>query len=279
MKQLTPDSGDRIRALFAKYPPAISEFTFSNLMMWRHSRPLFLEEIEGTSVFIVEENGERVLFGGPLGPAPLHEILNKLPVTKAIRCPYPARPIPNWRFSSSPADADYVYKVSDLLHYPGRRYRRKRQLMRGCLRRAACQWIPITETLIPECLAFQEKLVEMTQPDGGQLEEYEASATLLKEWTHFNAFGGAIKIEGRIEAMMAASRLNSTTAVGHIEKINPHIHGLSSLLFHWFAKEMLQDFSDYNVEQDLGLAGLRTAKSRFKPDHMVVKCSGKKLDT
>jgi len=39
-----------IEAYFRRYKPEISEFTFTNLFVWRVARPLFIAEAEGSMV-------------------------------------------------------------------------------------------------------------------------------------------------------------------------------------------------------------------------------------
>jgi len=274
MRRLGFQHAGHVRSLFEQYPPFFSEFTFSNLMMWSDQRPTYFEKIDETTQFYVEEEGELVAFGAPFGPAGMHEILPKLSVKKASGVPLPEKPISGWKFSVEPGDADYVYRVSDLVEYPGRKYRRKRQLMRGCLSRYDCQYETLTEEVVPECLDLQKKIIERRAPDEEQMREHEAARFLMTHFSRFHSFGCVIRVDGSVEGVMIASLLNQTTAVAHIEKINADIHGLSALLHHWFAKKGLQNYQYLNVEQDLGVPGLRESKERFKPDHMVVKYTG-----
>jgi len=273
MKPLTLKDAEFVRKIFEKYPPVFSEFTFSNLMMWREQRPTYIQEINGTVQFLIEAP-ELIAFGPTFGP---HEILPQLPVRKIIRTSLPAEELPGWQFAPAADDADYVYKVSDLVHYHGHRYHRKRQLMHGCSKRYECTYEPLTLDLIPECLDLQKRIIQMTPPTESQLREHRAARRLLTEFAHFHYFGGVIRIEDTVEGFMVASRLNATTAVGHVVKSNPEIHGISALLHHWFAEKALPDFTYFNVEQDLGIPGLRESKERFIPDHMVVKYTGLKL--
>jgi len=245
-------------------------------MMWSEQRPTFVVQIQDTYQFLIEDPN-LVAFGPPFGPLEFHEMLPKLPITKVIRTSLPQTKIPGWSFVSSPNDADYVYTVSDLAHYPGHKYHRKRQLMNGCLNRYECVYEDLTTDIIQECFDLQKRIIQLTSPDDSQLQEHKAAHYLLNHFSHFHFFGGVIRIHGQVEGLMIASRLNDNTAVGHVEKTNPEIHGISALLHHWFAKKTLPGFEFFNVEQDLGSPGLRDCKQRFIPDHMVVKYTGLKV--
>ena len=39
-----------VEAYLQRYPPEISELTFTNLFVWRTSRPVFIAEVEDSSV-------------------------------------------------------------------------------------------------------------------------------------------------------------------------------------------------------------------------------------
>ena len=77
---------------------------------------------------------------------------------------------------------------------------------------------------------------------------------------------------------MVGEPLNPTTFVGHIGKAERTKHGLYQLLDHTFAERVAASYSYLNLEQDLGLEGLQTAKERLHPAQMVVKWSGQRTN-
>jgi hypothetical protein len=102
------------------------------------------------------------------------------------------------------------------------------------------------------------------------LEDYAIHQAL----THFEELdyqGGAIQIDGKIEAFSLGEPLNADTAVIHIEKANPDIPGLYSAINQYFCTNAWSDMEWINREQDLGIEGLRNAKESYHPHHMVNK--------
>ena len=83
--------------------------------------------------------------------------------------------------------------------------------------------------------------------------------------------GGAVVVDGRIEAFAIGERLNPATAVVHFEKANPEMRGMYQLINQWFVRNELSDYMYVNREQDLGIEGLRKAKESYHPHHMVRK--------
>ncbi len=270
IKPLTFNDRNLINGYFSRYPPIFSECTFSNLFIWGEDRPTSFCEIEGTLIFLIEEH---VIFGPPIGPLPIDEIVPRLPfdASKAVRTTLPSNmKALDWTFKTSPENADYVYLVSELKDLPGSKFQKKRQLVRGCLSRYECAYEPLDSSNRDECLD------QYRSAGSRHASERHAVERLFKHYNQFDVFGGAIRIEGRIEGFMIAKALNPSTAVGHAEWTNHKFHGLSELMHHWMAKYSLENFSYLNLEQDLGISGLREAKRRFRPDHMVVKWEGRK---
>jgi hypothetical protein len=92
--------------------------------------------------------------------------------------------------------------------------------------------------------------------------------------THLNALpieGGAILIDGKVQAFALGELLNSQMAVVHIEKANPNFHGVYPMINKEFSAQRWSNIPFINREQDLGDPGLRRAKESYDPDHLVEK--------
>jgi hypothetical protein len=65
--------------------------------------------------------------------------------------------------------------------------------------------------------------------------------------------------------------LNAETAVIHIEKADPDIHGLFAVINQRFVREQWASVPWINREQDLGEENLRKAKLSYQPARLVEK--------
>lgn len=101
--------------------------------------------------------------------------------------------------------------------------------------------------------------------------EWEAIKKLLQHVERLQVQGGTILIDGKVEAFTIGERLNQTTAVVHIEKANPKIPGLYSVINQQFCEHAWKDIPYINREQDLGDEGLRRAKLSYHPDRLIEK--------
>jgi hypothetical protein len=67
--------------------------------------------------------------------------------------------------------------------------------------------------------------------------------------------------------------LNDQTAVVHIEKANPEVPGLYPIINQQCTEKCWDEVMYINREQDLGLPGLREAKTSYHPHHFAEKFS------
>jgi len=271
------------------YPPEISEHTFTNLFIWQPYRPILFAEIGRSLVFLVkaaQEKGKFILFGPPAGAISIPEVFSVFgeEITGAVRIPdTAAENIPASDFGVNPDrdNADYVYRVVDLAELAGRRYAKKRNHIKQCLSTHACEYVPITAELIAECETMQENWCN-TRDCGrnpGLCNEANAIAETFAHFNEFELLGGAVRVDGTIQAFAIAEELHPGTAVWHFEKAMADIPGLGQLINQWFSKYTLAGFDFANREQDLGIPGMRQAKESYYPHHMVLKnCISRSLD-
>jgi hypothetical protein len=265
-----------------RYPPLISEYTFSNLFVWRHSHPVQWCVLDGALCILRKD--EELAFYPPVGEGDVAEMAEKLfEYARSLAVSPRMIKVPKTLIDSFGADGfsiqpqrehfDYVYRRTDLADLPGRPFSAKRNLINKCLKSYAITYAPITEDTIGQCLSLQTDWCDVRQcnrfPDLAN--EFEAIKEMFSNYRELELIGGAISLEGSIQAFAVGERLNENTAVIHFEKANPDVTGLYQLINKEFVTEALGDFEYVNREQDLGNEGLRKAKLSYHPDHFVEK--------
>lgn len=265
-----------------KYPPEISEHTFTNLFVWRKFRPVYFTEIDDSLLFFIErENNweqEFILFGPPVGNISVDDILEsrELKITGAIR--FTEKTIKafrkNWISLEDDRDnSDYLFRVIDLATLSGRKFSRKRNHIKRCLDAYDCIYEEMSEEKVDEVKEMHERwcISRACFNDPDLMKEYEAVREALDNFRLLGLTGGLIMINGRVEAFAIAEKLSPGIAVWHFEKAMREFHGLNQLITHWFAKYGLDDYEYVNREQDLGIPGLRKAKLSYFPDYILKK--------
>jgi len=271
-----------VTSYLRRYPPEISELTFTNLFVWRSSRPIWLSEIGDSIVFTVDLHGNgsttKTILGPPIGEASPLTVPEALDIELGgfVRIPEEtANTLSNagLNVETDRNNWDYVYGVSDLSGLKGRRYHKKRNLIKQCLAAYNCEYEPITLEHITACLDMQDRWCQARDcgKDPGLCNEYVAIRETFAHYEPLRLVGGSIRIDGKIQAYALGEELNPGTAVCHFEKAMPGIQGLSQLINQWFSMHTLAGFEFVNREQDLGIPGLRQAKESYHPHHMVHK--------
>jgi hypothetical protein len=171
------------------------------------------------------------------------------------------------------AQSDYIYLTEDLIKLEGRKYHRKRNHIKQFKEKYSYQYIPLTSEWISECLRLETEWCDLRHCEAipGLLNE---SIAIKEAFTHFEELGlkgGAILINGKVEAFTLGDPLNPETVVIHIEKANPAYEGLYSLINQAFLENEWSGYTYVNREQDLGEEGLRKAKESYFPNHMINK--------
>ncbi|MBU0729539.1 MAG: DUF2156 domain-containing protein [Proteobacteria bacterium] len=285
MKSLKPISLDTLpifSSYLEKYPPEISEQTFTNLFVWRKSRPVWFTEICGSMIILISSAGyekeEKIILGPPIGPASLTEVIEciQFPLKGAIRIPakhFPSHENNQLQPRQDRDNWDYVYKTSDLAGLAGRQFSKKRNHIKQCLQNYDCEYESISRTNLDECIQMQKTWCHSRKcgQNPGLCTEYIAINEALRHFDTLTMTGGAIRVDGAIQAYTLGERLNPETAVCHFEKALPGVNGLWQLINQWFAQYALGEFKYINREQDLGIPGLRQAKESYYPDHFVEK--------
>ncbi|MFC1837790.1 DUF2156 domain-containing protein [Thermodesulfobacteriota bacterium] len=282
-RPLTLNDRDLVTEYLHRYPPEISEHTFTNLFIWQPSRPIFFTEVDNALVFLVKAVGgeeQYILYGPPVGNGRLSDILSDLgsdgSIIGAVRIPekHTGNLLPAKFIVTEDRDnADYVYKISDLAELAGRRFSKKRNKIKQCLEKHICDYVPITTELITECETMQDNWCRSRDcgRNPGLCNEANAVAETFAHFEDFGLIGGAIRVDGSIQAYAIAEELHPGTAVWHFEKAMADIPGLGQLINQWFSRHGLSGFAYVNREQDLGVPGLRQAKQSYFPHHMVEK--------
>ena len=278
MRPLSLDDRQPVTEYLKRFPPEISELTFTNLYAWRHSRPIWVDEFRESLLFFAETKTGLAILGNPVGLVSLPEVFTEYTSRIAGADRFPKERLPDVALNRAMVvedrdNADYVYRREDLATLAGRHFTKKRNHINQCLAAYKCQYEMITEETVPECLAMQDRwcAARDCKTEPGLCGEYRAIVETLQNYREFPLTGGAIRIDGTIEAFAVGERLNPSTAEWHFEKAMPHFHGLGQLINQWFTRENLAEFTYVNREQDLGIPGLRKAKESYFPDHLVEK--------
>ena len=166
---------------------------------------------------------------------------------------------------------DYIYRASDLAELSGKKYLTIRhqlnQFQRTCLPLVE----PITKDDVKDVLDFLDKWCDWKDCDSDPVLANEKEAVLfaIAHYDELKLSGLVVKVDGKVGAMSIFEGLNKDTALVHFEKGLPDCKGIYRAINAETARILAKDFVYINRESDMGVAGIREAKTRYHPDHMV----------
>ncbi len=266
-----------------RYPPEVSELTFTNLFVWRRSRPVRLFGGGAAVLLLAEAEGGFASLGGPVGEMSLPQALEALRGA-GLEAPLLAfERVPESALSGLATSGlepqedrdqfDYVYRRADLAELRGRHLHGKRNMAQRCLAAHECSIEPIGAQHLAEVAGMLDRWCAARNcgVDPGLCDEYRAIRQLLEHYEQLDVTGAAVRVDGAVQAFSMGEALSPDTAVIHVEKAMPDIEGLYQVMNQWFCRDQLGGFDYVNREQDLGVPGLRKAKLSYHPHHMVKK--------
>lgn len=284
-KELTIEDKPLFDHLFTRFPPQISEFTYTNLFIWRYCYQFNISRLQNF-LCLLSRPGENSFFFPPIGEGDVIEcyqhlllyLIGKTTFPKIVRVPEAVVGQIDWKSTGMKAEldrgqCDYVYLVQDLIELKGRKYHRKRNHIKQFQGKYSFQYIPLTPEWISQCLQLETEWCDLRHCEAspGLLNE---SSAIKEAFTHFEELGvkgGMILINGKVEAFTLGDPLNSESVVIHIEKANPAYEGLYPTINQAFLEHEWSGLTYVNREQDLGEEGLRKAKESYFPHHLVNK--------
>ena len=264
----------------AQDPPATSELTFTNLFMWRHLyQPAWT--VDQDCLLVVMSPPDTPPFAlPPVGTGDKARACLGLAqaVGRVERAPKELAELMSrghgWTATPTPEHHDYVYLRQDLVELKGKRYHGQKNHLNKFLRQTGHTYRPIDQELVECVLEMQENWCKLRdcENDPGLAHEDRAVFEALKHYEDLGYQGGALLINERVEAFTLGEKLSPDTAVIHLEKANASIPGLYTAINQMFAENGFDQQVEFlNREQDLGVPGLRKAKTSYHPHHLVEK--------
>ncbi len=285
-KPLELEDRDLFRKILWADQPETTEWTFTNLFIWRGQYKLqWSLHKDSLFVFSTAKPDDWYAFQ-PMGPARVEAvrfILEWLRDERKTKNPRieraDARLVKEIEgagtFETTPQRAhfDYVYRTPDLIQLAGRKYHGKRNHINKFRSSHPFTYAALEPAHIDQCLDLTGKWCEWRRcpEDMSLMNEWDAVREALTNFGELSLEGGVILIDGRVAAFALGEMLNERTAVIHVEKADPKIPELYTMINQQFCEHRWADVPYVNREQDLDDPGLRQSKLSYQPDHLVEK--------
>jgi hypothetical protein len=267
---------------YALYPQTHSENAFTNMVCWNHFmhyRYAYVSEnviISRTAVGVTRYHPPI----GPRNPALMHELLRlAFDVGDDTPLIYIDPDTVQWIHEIDPDlvlvpdrnHFDYVYRALDLAELHGKKYLKIRSQINKFRKNYRHTVEPITPENRGEIMEFLVKWCESKRCNDNFILAHEVEAVFyaVEHFTKLPLRGLLIRINSQVAAISLFERLNANTALIHFEKGLPEYDEIYKVINAETAAVLASEVEYINRESDLGIIGLRKAKLRYHPNHMV----------
>lgn len=254
----------------------ISEFTFSNLYLFRHVYGYAVSSLPGGGIAISGSKEGKRFFYLPccFPPADVfdelmrnHDYMKNMSAGQAEkrRVELESR---GYLVQEDRDNFDYLYRRTDLAELSGREYHKKRNLVNGFVSNYECAQKPLRKDNVGDAVAVLDGWRESKEVEG----DYRAAREGLELFRELGMRGALYYIEGKpvgwcLGEPLAKGRMFAV----HFEKALDSFRGIYQFINQAFAQSLPAYFTLINREQDLGNEGLRQAKMTYRPSGFVMK--------
>ncbi|MHA1474931.1 MAG: DUF2156 domain-containing protein [Promethearchaeota archaeon] len=284
-KPITMEDRIIFNTYFDKYQPEISEFTFTNLYMWRNHYQFRWTVHENQLILISTKESNKISAFPPLGDDLMSSLdflsnISKKSDLKLELIRFPESNLEklkktdiNHEIIEERGNWDYVYDRNDLVALPGKPYANFRKKLNRFKRQFQWSYEQLNETLIDSILNMQDEWcgIRACYDDESLNEENLGIHEIFTNWKDLKFEGGVIKVDGNIVAYTLAEMLNKDTIVVHVEKANPEFNGAYQAVAQQYYDKLDESIKFINREQDLGDPNLRKAKEHYHPIRYIKK--------
>lgn len=177
-----------------------------------------------------------------------------------------------------PERYDYICLREKIIALEGKEMRPKRQHLYQFPRfYPNHEYRPLEPGLFPECLQLLQQWSDNAEAIGhlqgadSKVMERESISQVFNNWERFGAIGGAMFVDGKMVAFTYGVPINGNTFDLCVEKGDIAYKGVYTVVRHEFMQQIPAQYTYINLEEDLGLPGLRRAKSSYHPAYQIQK--------
>ncbi len=170
--------------------------------------------------------------------------------------------------------ADYLYEYKTLSELKGKKLHGKRNhINRFEENYPDYVYEIIGASNYKECIELAYNWEKDNNPDEAEDKRYERNIIeqALNNREQLGLIGGLIRVDGRVIAFTVGEAINDKCFVVHFEKAYADIQGAYPMINREFVRRQLKGYKYINREEDLGIPGLRHAKTSYQPVKLVEK--------
>jgi hypothetical protein len=279
LRPLTNDDHEMLVELLAAATPAICDLSPANLFIWRDCERPSLTLVGDSLCILVEPHLQPAFFLEPVGGSwPVDAVRTCL--TRADRISRSSKALVD-TLSTQEFDVrplrdhfDYIYRLQALAELKGKKFDGKRnQIRKFTANFPDYDFRPLERPQFDNAMALFRKWGERRGGDAAPADspsfsyecQHHALERAFHDYERLDLVGGAISVRGELQGFIIASTARAETAVVHFQYANADLSGIYQVLLRDACRNLFAGCTYANLEEDLGLAGLRRTKLSYLP--------------
>jgi hypothetical protein len=279
-KRLGIEDHELLAAHLAQVPRATCDLSLTNLRIWRECESPSITFVNGNLCILIESHNEPRYFLEPLGENNLMETLRTClhhagRVSRAGETFVRKLSEKQLRIAPLRDHFDYIYEVRSLSELRGKKFDGKRNQIRKFSRNhPQYKFVPLTPGHGEVALWLFDRWsrerengngASVAGPPASHVCQRRAIEAAFGEFGRLGLRGGAILVENQMEGFILASAGGGGMATAHLQYANYRMPGIYQILLWETCRNILFEFELLNLEEDLGIPGLRKTKLSYQP--------------
>ena len=261
-----------LHPLFQEISSGISEFTFADIYLFRHTHTYSLTTLVDGTIAILGVDKGTSFFMLPFGLPDVGALALLFADRGMMKCVSESQKELleqlGYTIMEDRDNFDYLYLRHDLAELAGRQFHKKRNLVGAFVSTHNYTARMLTQADVEKGLIVLHAWLGENMPGA----DYEAAKEALEHMEELELCGGLYFVEDKPVAYVLGEQLGGGVSYAiHFEKAAPDYKGLYQFINQSFASVLPESYNIINREQDLGIAGLRKAKLSYQPTGFVKK--------
>ena len=281
-KPLEIDDRGWISRHLKQIPRKICELTAGNLFIWLDFDRPQITCINKDICVLISPPNEPPYFLEPLGRNQIIETVETClkhagRISRASEEFISLLPADSFRLTPLRSQFDYLYLTQDLAQLKGRRFDGKRNHLKRFRRRVPdYAFVPLSPGHKKPALELFEKWFKVREeskyfPKLAHTAQKNAIVSAFDNFDKIKLFGSALLVEKELRGFTLGSFLNPETASVHFLYGDPDWPGISQAILWEACNKTYCNFKYVDLEQDLGIPGLRISKLSYHPIRLEKK--------
>lgn len=261
-----------IKSHLRKFSFNFSEYSFANLYLFREVHQYEVVTTSQHHLFVKGMTRDNHYFFMPLTPLeniPSEEF-NELASKVDFFFPIPAEKLSYfdpliYEYDYNRNDSDYIYSSKKISLYLGRHYDGKRNFVNQLLRAHQVDSYPLDKDRKQDALFILDEWKNSLSNGSSHMDDYAPCHEAIELLKELSLKGMIFYVDNQATAFLIGEELNMGTYVIHFAKANRAVPGIYQYMYREFAKSIVDKYPLIDMEQDLGIPGLRKSKESYLP--------------